>query len=87
MYINDNKDDTENDNYNDNDNNHIYIYTNRNNGEIISMSLAPKRSPGLCALRSLRSHRNAAEELGGHRVVAAGRGDAQRSARNSAVSW
>ena len=64
-----------------------YIYTNRNNGEIISMSLAPKRSPGLCALRSLRSHRNAAEELGGHRVVAAGRGDAQRSARNSAVSW
>ena len=65
----------------------IYIYTNRNNGEIISMSLAPKRSPGLCALRSLRSHRNAAEELGGHRVVAAGRGDAQRSARNSAVSW
>jgi hypothetical protein len=25
MYINDNKDDTENDNYNDNDNNHIYI--------------------------------------------------------------
>ena len=64
-----------------------YIYTNRNNGEIISMSLAPKRSPGLCALRSLRSHRNAAEERGGHRVVAAGRGDAQRSARNSAVSW